>query len=425
MRDIGSTPTDRRQIAAAIVGNALEWYDFTIYGYLAVTIARLFFPPQNSLAPLATTLALFGGAFFVRPVGGIIMGHFADLYGRKSVLIAMIALMTLGTLMIAAAPSYADIGRLAPVTILAARLIQGLSVGGEFGSATTLLIEVAPPGKRGLYGGWQFAGQGAAILLAGIVGSGLTQALTPEQIDAWGWRVPFIIGLIIGPIGIYLRWRLQETREFQRVRATRRGRALPIVQVMAEMKGRVLAGFALMAGGTAAVYVLFVFMPTYAMQVLRLDMTTAFAAPLAAGAAVTIFCPIGGYASDLFGRRRVMLVAVLLLLAALYPCFQWLHAAPSLGRLVTVEILFGVVISAYAGPLGTAIAELFPTASRATATSVSYNLGVALFGAMAPLIVAWLIAVTGSALAPAEYVMAALLISLATLIVLPAPDRGS
>jgi len=425
MRESGSRPAGRRQIAAAVVGNALEWYDFTIYGYLAVTIAKLFFSSGAGLAPLATTLALFGGAFFVRPVGGIVTGHFADLYGRRSVLLAMIALMTLGTLLIAAAPTYAVAGRFAPVTILAARLIQGLSVGGEFGSATTLLIEIAPPGRRGLYGGWQFSGQGAAILLAGIVGLSLTHALTPDEIDAWGWRLPFILGLGIGPIGIYMRWKLQETPEFQRVRAARRGRVLPFAQVMTELKGRMVAAFGLMAGGTAAVYVLFVFMPTYAVRVLHLDMTTAFVAPLAAGAAVTIGCPIGGYASDLFGRRRVMVSAVLVLLAALYPSFLWLDAAPSLGRLALVEIFFGAIMSAYAGPLGTAIAELFPTALRATATSVSYNLGVAFFGATAPLIVAWLIVVTGSALAPAGYVMAALLISLGALIVLPGPARTS
>ena len=421
----GTRPTGRRQIAAAIVGNALEWYDFTIYGYLAATIARLFFHNGNSLAPLATTLALFGGAFFVRPVGGIVMGHFADLYGRKSILVATIALMTLGTLLIAAAPGYATAGRLAPVTILVARLIQGLSVGGEFASATTLLIEIAPPGRRGLYGGWQFSGQGAAILLAGIVGSWLTYALSPEQIDAWGWRLPFVIGLLIGPIGIYMRWRLPETAEFERFRATRGARILPIALTAAGLKGRVLAAFGLMAGGTAAVYVLFVFMPTYAIRVLHVDMATAFIAPLAAGATVTIGCPIGGYLSDRFGRRRVMAIAALALLATLSPAFLWLRAAPSVARLAGVEILFGAVISAYAGPLGTAIAELFPTALRATATSVAYNLGVACFGATAPLIVAWLIAETGSALAPAAYVMAALLVSLAALMALPAPDRGA
>ena len=202
------------KIAAAIFGNALEWYDFTIYGYMAVTIAHLFFPSTSSWTPLLSAFAAFGIAYGVRPFGGIILGYFADVYGRKSVLVAVIMLMTAGTAMVALAPTYASIGVAAPVLIVCARILQGLSAGGEFGSAASFLIEHAPPARRGYFGAWQFAGQGAAVFTSGAIGALMSWALSVEQIEAWGWRLPFMLGLLIGPVGVLIRAKLQETPDF-------------------------------------------------------------------------------------------------------------------------------------------------------------------------------------------------------------------
>ncbi len=414
------------QIAAAVIGNALEWYDFIVYGYLAVTISKLFFPPGSETTALLSTFALFGVAFVMRPVGGILLGHFTDIVGRKSILFLVIALMTLGIGMIAFTPTYATIGIAAPIIMLVARLIQGLSAGGEFASATSFLVEHAPPGLRGFYGGWQMSGQGAAAFLAGLVGFLVALALTPAQLESWGWRLPFLVGLVIGPVGLFIRLKLTETPDFLRHKRAAAGtrRSLPLAEVLARHKRSLLIGLGLVLGGTASIYVLIIFMPTYAVRTLKLGMEASFMAPLISGLVQAILCPITGYLSDRVGRKRVMAVSVALALLALYPAFLWLNDRPSLGRLATVSLLGGVLISGYAGAVSTAIAELFPVEVRATGAAIAYNLGVTLFGGFAPLIVSWLIAATGNPLAPAYYVMVGLALSLAAILAMPAPRQA-
>jgi MFS family permease len=420
-----SKPTaNTRQIVAACIGNALEWYDFTIYGFMAVTLSKLFFPAGAEAAALLSTLAIFGAAFVVRPFGGVILAHYADRVGRKSMLFIVIGLMTVGMLLITFAPTYATAGIAAPIIVLVARLIQGLSAGGEFGSSMSFLIEHAPDGRRGLYGGWQQSSQGAATLLAGIVGGIVAQQLTQDQLLSWGWRIPFLIGLLIGPIGFYMRLKLQETPEFIVHRAAAGpAEAMPIKVVLAEQKKRLLISVGLVLGGAATVYVLFIFMPTYAIRVLHLDLKASFSAPLMGGAMLMVFCPLSGLLSDRHGRKAVMGVSVALLLISIYPAFVWLNASPSVGRLVLVEAVFGLLMAGYAGPFGAALADIFPVGVRVTGMSVAYNFGIAIFGGFAPLIIAWLIGVTGNPLAPAYYVMAGLLLSLVATLSMPTPRQ--
>jgi MFS family permease len=415
----GST-SKSKQVVAACIGNALEWYDFGIYGFLAVTLSKLFFPPGSGSAALLSTLAIFGAAFLVRPFGGIVLAHYADRVGRKSMLFAVIALMTLGVALIACAPTYESVGIVAPSILLAARLIQGLSAGGEFGSSMSFVIEHAPPGRRGLYSGWLQSSQGAATLLAGVVGSLVATQLTPEKLMAWGWRLPFIVGLVIGPVGFWMRLRLQETPEFVAHRnAERAGVRLPIRMLLAEQKRPLLTGLGLVLGGAATIYVLFVFMPTYVIRVLNLDLQVSFTAPLIGGAALTLFCPLFGSLSDTHGRKAVLATSIALFLLVVYPAFVWLNESPGVGRLAVVEMLFGVLMAGYAGPFGAALADLFPVDTRVTGMSAAYNFGIAIFGGFAPLIIAWLIGVTGNPLAPAYYVMAGLALSLVAAWMLP------
>ena len=195
------------QVAAAGVGNALEWYDFIIFGFLTVVIARLFFPADSQYASLLLTTATFGVGFFMRPVGGILLGLYADYKGRKSALLLIIVLMTVAIAMIGFAPTYAAIGVAAPLIIVLARLLQGLATGGEFASATSFLIESAPANRRG-------SGQGLSVLIGALLGALITRTLTPEALDSWGWRIPFLLGLIIGPVGLFIRRHLQETEAF-------------------------------------------------------------------------------------------------------------------------------------------------------------------------------------------------------------------
>ena len=200
-----------QQIAAAVIGNALEWYDFIIFGLMTFVISRLFFPGESEYASLLLTTATFGAGFFMRPVGGVLLGIYADRKGRKPALLLIIILMTGAIGMIGFAPTYATIGVAAPLIIVLARLLQGFTTGGEFASATSFLIESAPAHRRGFYGSWQMVGQGLAVLFGVLLGALLTRNFAPEALDSWGWRVPFLLGLIIGPVGLFIRRHLQET----------------------------------------------------------------------------------------------------------------------------------------------------------------------------------------------------------------------
>jgi MHS family proline/betaine transporter-like MFS transporter len=416
--------TAYKMIGAAVIGNALDWYDFSLYGYFAAIISKLFFPAElssgSSWTPLLSSLAIFGTAFFVRPIGGIILAQQADQWGRRSILIFTIGLMTVGTAMIAFAPTYAAIGLAAPLIIVLSRLVQGLSAGGEFASATAFLVEHAPPHRRGLYGAWQLSGQGIAILLSGIAGSIAARALAPGQFEAWGWRLPFLFGLVIGPVGYYMRVKLTEPAAFsaERHRSSRGG--FPLAGVLANYKSHTLIGFGLVVGGSASLYVLFVFMPTYAMRVLGLDPRAAFVAPVVAGLTVAIFCPIMGFLSDKIGRKSALIASTAGMLLAPYPGFVWLQHEPGVVQLAIVEFTFGLIFAIGGGPFSAALAEMFPTGLRATGMAVAYNLGVALFGGMAPLAVAWLYLKTGDALAPVYYVAACSAIGLVAALAFPA-----
>lgn len=403
-----------RHIVAVAIGNALEWYDFAIYGYVAVTISKLFFPPETGWAPLLATFGLFAVSYVVRPVGGILLGHYADRYGRKELLVFVIALMSVASAMIAFAPTYQAIGIAAPSLVVVARILQGLSAGGVFGSATAFLVEHAPPKRRGLYGSWQFSGQGAAIMLSGIVGMFVTHYLDPPQLETWGWRLPFLFGLVVGPIGVYIRFKLSETPEFLEERSRCGGRR-SVTRVISTYKYNVLVGLGLVIGGTAAFYVLFVFMPTYSVRVLHLGLVASFLAPVAAGATVAVCCPLMGLMSDRVGRWPMMMAAAVAFLVVVDPGFRWLQAVPSGTTLGVLELGFGFLFAAYAGPGGATIAALYPVHGRATAMAIAYNVGVAVFGGGAPIIVTWLIARTGDPVAPAYYVMTGVFISVLAL----------
>lgn len=416
--------TAYKTIGAAVIGNALDWYDFSLYGYFAAIISRLFFPAavlsESSWTPLLSSLAVFGTAFIVRPIGGIILAQQADRLGRRGILIFTIGLMTVGTAMIAFTPTYGAIGIAAPMIIVLSRLLQGLSAGGEFASATAFLVEHAPPQRRGLYGAWQLSGQGIAILLSGLAGSIAARAMAPDQFEAWGWRLPFLFGLMIGPVGYYMRVKLQEPPAFLADRQRRSPARLPLADVLIHYRSRILIGLGLVVGGSASLYVLFVFMPTYAMRVLGLDPRAAFVAPVVAGLTVATFCPIMGHLSDKLGRKSALIVSTAGMLLAPYPCFVWLQHAPGVARLASVELVFGFLFAIGGGPFSASLAEMFPTGLRATGMAVAYNLGVALFGGMAPFVVAWLIARTGDPLAPVYYVMACSAIGVMAAIAFPA-----
>ena len=392
------------QVAAAVIGNALEWYDFLVFGFLTVIIAQLFFPSGNQYLSLLFTTGTFGVGFFMRPIGGIVLGIYADRRGRKAALLMVIVLMTVAMAMIAFAPTYAAIGVGAPLIIVLARLLQGFSAGGEFASATTFLIESAPAHRRGFYGSWQMVGQGLAALIGAILGTVLTRSLTHEALDAWGWRVPFLFGLIIGPLGLYIRRNLDETSAFLQSRRTSVGQQAYAGALASRVK-EMLACLGLGVAGTISFYIVLVYIPTFARTQLHMSLDQAFLAQSIGLACEVVLIPIFGLLSDLVGRKPVMVAALVLDLVVTYPLFSWVSANPSFGVLLTMQIILCSLFGVFSGPFSAAMAEQFPTRVRSTALAISYNIPVMLFGGFAQFFVTWLIAATGTPIAPAYYLM--------------------
>jgi len=392
------------QVAAAMIGNALEWYDFIIFGVLTVVISRLFFPAESQYASLLLTTATFGVGFFMRPVGGILLGIYADHKGRKAALLLIIVLMTAAIAMIGFAPTYAAIGVAAPLIIVLARLLQGFATGGEFASATSFLIESAPAHRRGFYGSWQMVGQGLAVLVGALLGALLTRSLAAETLDSWGWRVPFLLGLVIGPVGLFIRRHLQETEAFLEARAAgtvRQGFGTTLATHLRE----VLVCMGLTTSGTISFYVILLYMPTFARTQLHLPLDQAFIAQSISLVCMIVLTPLSGALSDRIGRKPIIIAALSLYLALVYPLFNWVYDNPSFGSLMIVQIVLCCSLGVFLGPISTAGAEQFAARSRSTGLGIAYNLAVMIFGGFAQFFVTWLIEATGSPIAPSFYVM--------------------
>ena len=399
----------RRVVLAATIGNTLEWYDFLIYGFLAVTIAKLFFPTENELTSLLLSVGTFGAAAVVRPIAGVILGIYADRVGRKAALTLTIFAMGLGTGLIVFAPTYASIGICAPVLMVSARLLQGFACGGELGGATAILVENAPNHSRGLYASWQTASQAVGVLLGAMVTMLVSLSMTQAQLEAWGWRLPFAFGLLIVPIGFYIRSKLKEPDAYLKARTE-----TPILSFMGMLLGErrsLLTAIGVAVLYLACAYVLFVYMPTFALRQLKLPFSQALIATTLAGAVLFVCTPVIAAISDRYGRKPLLVVGASAFALLTYPAFVLITAQPSLPRLAAVQSGFALAMATYAGPAISVFAELFPTRLRSTAVSLVYSIAVVLVGGFAPLIVTWLIAVTGRPTAPAFYVIGAAAVS--------------
>jgi MHS family proline/betaine transporter-like MFS transporter len=401
--------TRAHAIAAVSAVNAIEWFEIVIFGYFAAIISRLFFPSDDPVISLLATFATFGVTFVMRPLGAVFLGSYGDRHGRKAALQLSIVLMMAGSAAIAFAPDYRSIGIAAPAILVLGRLVQGFAVGGEFGSATAYLAE-QDPARRGFYASWQFASQGLTLILATASGAIVTASLAPDVIDAWGWRIPFAFGLIVGPIGYFIRRNLEETHEFVSGAPQQR----PFRALMEQDSARVFVAIGLIVFGTAAIYTI-VFMPTFAARHLGLSMPASFLAASLTGILQLVLVPIFGALSDRIGRLPLPIVSAAVTLCTIYPAFNWLAGNPSIDKLIAIQIGLGILTACYMAPIPALMSELFQVMRRTTALSVSYALAVAIFGGFAPFIHAWLINVTGVKIAPVYYVMFAAIVSLIAL----------
>jgi len=413
--DAGSSA---RLIIAASLGNALEFYEILVYGYFAVVIAKVFFPAADPAVSLLVTLGSIGISYLARPIGAIFLGDYGDRRGRKQALTLSIVLMMVGTGLMTVMPSYASLGVLSPCLVIAARLLQGFSVGGEFASSTTFLVEHRPD-RAGFFASWQWSSQGFAAVVATGFGVLLSRTMSAADLQAWGWRIPFAFGLLIGPIGYYIRSRMDETPEF---RASSPPRA-PMRDLVVNQWDRLLLVIGIVVISTSSQYML-VYMPTYAIRELHLPQYLSYTAAVAAAALQTLVVPFVGISADKIGQRRIMLGAAALFLITAYPAFALLAANASLTVLVLMVCWIALLKSCYSGALPSYMAKIFPAATRVSGLSLSYNIGVTIFGGFAPFFAQSLVDLTGSKLAPSYYIMATSLLSLAALIALRRQDKS-
>jgi MFS family permease len=405
---------DRWAIVATIAGNALEFYDFLAYTTFALYIGNAFFPARTEFERLLLSLATFGVGFFTRPLGGLLIGAFGDRAGRRPALMLTIGLMAVGTLAVAATPGYASIGIAAPLILVASRLIQGLALGGEVGPSTAVLLECAPPGRRGAYTSWQTASQSMAILACGLIGVALGLALTKQQLADWGWRVPFALGLIVVPIGLYIRRRLPETL----LEAGTRDSA-DVLRLLwrGHRRSLVLAILVIMCL-TISIYVIN-YLTTYALTALSLPATVAMLSTLTLGVVGAGTAFWSGRLSDRLGRRPVLILSRVAFILVIYPAFVFLVDQKTAWALVTVTALLSLLQVPGAVAAMAAVAEIFPNEVRCSGFAIAYALSVSVFGGTTQYVIAWLIHRTGDPLSPAYYVIFTSLISLWAMFKLP------
>jgi len=408
--EAAAAPRRREAVLAGVIGNALEWYDFAVYGYFVSTISKLFFPSSDPIASLLATYLVFGVGFVMRPVGSILFGIYGDRHGRRKALSAVIFLMAISTLAIGLLPTYGEVGVLAPVLLVGARLLQGLSAGGEWGGSTAYIVEYAPEGQRGFIGSWQQFSVGGGFLLGSLAGTVMSFALSPEALTSWGWRVPFLLGIVVGAVGAYLRWRLPDTPKYVEIEEHHEVAHAPFMEAVKKYPRETLTAFGITLHNTAAYYISLLYMTGYFITVGKLPQPTAQLIGTICLAVFVVLIPFTGRLSDRVGRRPLLMASCIGYAVLSYPLFiMGSSGSAPLAFLAQFTMIF--FQSLYAGPCPAAYAELFPTRVRYTALSIGYNIAVAIFGGFAPFIATWLIRETGNPLAPAFYVITAAVIT--------------
>src|SRR5215471_18616227 len=373
MQQLNTSDTNKA-VSAAVVGNVLEWYDFAVYAFVAGIIAKNFFPQSDEVTALLSSFLAYGLGFVARPLGGIVIGRLGDTRGRKAALMLTIFMMAAGTVMIGILPTHASVGLVAPLLLVVARLMQGFSAGGEWGGSTAFIVEWAPKGRRGWFGSFQQTSVVTGLLMGSGVAALLNTVLTQEQMNDWGWRVPFLLGGILGPVGIYMRRTMKETPIFE---AATREHPTRTTESGFGLAARAF-GFTIV--WTVCFYVLLNYMPTYTQKYLKLSASAALWSNTV-GLLVLLACiPLMGRISDRLGRKPLLLACCLAFIVLPFPVFNYMLSGIGVGELIVVQILFAVLIAMFSGPGPAAIAEIFPTRSRSTWMTSGYALAVAIFG---------------------------------------------
>jgi MFS transporter, MHS family, citrate/tricarballylate:H+ symporter len=378
-------------------GNFLEMFDFFLFGLYAEHIAKAFFPSESEFVSLLTTFLAFAAGFLMRPLGAIFLGAYVDRVGRRKGLIVTLSIMATGTILIAFVPSYAKIGLTATILVVIGRLLQGFSAGVELGGVSVYLSEMAPPGQKGFYVAWQSASQQVAIIVAAVIGYTLSKTLSPDEIGAWGWRIPFFIGCLIVPFLFIIRRSLQETPEF--LARKHRPNAAEIFHSIWENLGIVLAGMLLVIMTTVSFYLITVYTPTFGRSVLQLSKIDSDIVTVAVGISNFFWLPVMGALSDRVGRRPLLITFSVLALLTVYPALSWLVTAPTFEKMLAVELWLSFIYASYNGAMVVALTEVIPSSVRTSGFSLAYSLATALGGSSLA-VSTYLIKVTGDKAAP-------------------------
>ncbi|WP_342724992.1 MFS transporter [Bradyrhizobium sp. B097] len=403
-------------ILRATSGNFLEQFDFFLFGFYAPLIAKAFFPSENETAALLNAFGVFWLGALMRPVGAIVLGAYIDKIGRRKGLIVTLAIMAVGTVVIAICPTYATIGIAAPIIVLIARLLQGFSAGVELGGVSVYLAEIATPGNRGFYTSFQSASQQVAIFVASILGFILSESMPAATVANWGWRIPFFVGCLIIPVIFFLRRTLEETPAFLAMKKHPTAREV-FASALANWR-IVILGMMIAVLTTTTFYFVTVYTPTFGKAVLKLSSQDALLVTLLVAVTNFIWNPVGGALSDRIGRKPVLLAIACLSLATAYPALHWLVADPSFGKMLAVEMMFSFYFGVYSGTMLGCLVEIVPAHVRTTCFSLAFALAAGLFGTFTPFASTWLIQQTGDKASPGYWLMCAAVLGIvATLIV--------
>ena len=406
---------------AVVIGNWLEFYDFLVFTFFAVMIGDAFFPGDSETARLLGALATFGAGFLTRPLGAAIIGAFADRVGRRAALTLTLLLMGFGSLVVALTPPYAQIGLPAPIILLAARLIQGFSAGGEVGAATTYLLESAPPVKRAAITAWQGHSQQLAIFFGSLAGVILAAVLTKEQLYAWGWRIPFLLGALVAPVALYIRRQLPETMAANTAHHSTAG---VLGDLFRHHARTIVCGIFIICGGTVSTYV-FTYMTTYAITTLRLPAVVGTTLTLT-GAVVSIAGFVVGVWADRFGRTRMLVASRVVFVLILYPAYRGLTSPDATATtIIAINALLNFMFSIGIGAMYVFLSEAFPRPVRSSGLGLVYSLGVTIFGGTTQFVVAWLIDRTKDPMVPAWYQLAANMAAIVGILMLAKPSAAS
>ena len=405
----------KKAAVASFIGNFVEWFDYASYGYLATIIAVVFFPKADPTTGLLAAFAVFAISFIIRPIGGLVWGHYGDKIGRRSALSMSILIMSAATFLIALLPTYEQVGLWAPALLLLVRLVQGFSASGEYAGASAFMAEYAPDNKRGFYTSVVPASTAAGLLFGSLIVALMHAVLTTEQLHSWGWRLPFLLAAPFGLIGRYIRLKLQDTPKFQQMESTQHVAKAPIRELLTNHKRAVVIAFGVTCLNAVAFYIILSYMPTYLSTEMGVGETQAFISTTISLATYIVLIFLMGTLSDRFGRKTMLVAASLLFIVATVPLFQALGTVGFVG-IVGIQILFGILLTMNDGTLPCFLSEIFPTNVRYSGFAFTFNSANALFGGTAPFVATWLISVTGNKLAPAWMLVAAAVVALVAML---------